>query len=57
VLDDEGLPAAVLSLCGPASRLVEQAETLAPLLLEASHRLSVRIGGPAAQPPSTAVRS
>ena len=44
VLGHDGSPAAAISVCGPAERLEAEVEEIAPLLLEATERLSRQLG-------------
>jgi DNA-binding IclR family transcriptional regulator len=44
VLDHDGKPVAVVSVSGPAERFREEVETATALLLEATGRLSARMG-------------
>ena len=48
VFGHDGRPAAVVSVCGPRERFVEEVETVTPLLLAATARLSTRLGYKAA---------
>lgn len=44
VFDHEGGPVAVISVCGPVERFRNEAEDIAPLLLDATARLSGQLG-------------
>ena len=44
VLDRDGRPVAVLSVCGPADRFGPEAEACAERLLESTRKLSTRLG-------------
>ena len=44
VLEHDGRPAAVISVCGPEERFLEEADTAATLLLRATQELSGRLG-------------
>ncbi|MBB5078914.1 IclR family transcriptional regulator [Nonomuraea endophytica] len=44
ILDHHSLPAAVISVCGPAERFIGEADACAAALLEATDRLSARLG-------------
>ncbi|WP_246266649.1 IclR family transcriptional regulator [Nonomuraea typhae] len=44
VLDHHGMPAAVISVCGPAERFVGEADACAAALLETTDQLSARLG-------------
>ncbi len=44
VFDHEGGPVAVISVCGPVERFRGEVEDIAPLLLEATRRLSRQLG-------------
>lgn len=44
VLDHEGRPVAVISVCGPAERFASEVDTCVARLLEVTHELSQRMG-------------
>lgn len=50
VLDHNGRPVGSISICGPAERLASELDEAVGLLLEATHRVSARLGYRAAAP-------
>ena len=44
VFDHAGAPAAVISICGPANRFRDELDECVPLLLQATNRVSQRLG-------------
>ena len=44
VFDHAGHPVAVISVCGPIERFRSEVSGVVPLLLEATHRISARMG-------------
>ena len=44
MFDHAGHPVAVISVCGPIERFRSEVSGVVPLLLEATHRISARMG-------------